>query len=334
VIAVEGNHDTSIYGDHVSWMEYLSCKGFLKLLQTRYHNGKANVTGWNEEKKKGAFLDMDGIRFYGLGYLGASSGKKLELFGDAIEPAEFSVALLHAGIDMFNDMDMGVVAKEDVEKLRGKIDYVALGHIHKRYHEGGWLYNPGGLENWKVEECLKSKGYNIVDVKGGGMTVVEKDGIRRPGHILEVNMEELSNDSEVLASVKSAVLDAAIDPAMEPIISVKLTGKAKFDLMMLDVVGIRTWVMNTTGAAECLINNQTSFGKTVVGPGPSDRQQVESEVIGSLVDGIGLGLEDLTQQEKVDLVLRYKALALQPAATRMDDLRELLTVSHEHREGA
>ncbi len=332
VVAVEGNHDTSIYGEHFSWMEYLSHKGFLKLLQTRYPNGKANVIKWNEEKRKGSNIDLDGVRFYGLGYLGASSGKKLELFGEAIEPTEFSVAMLHAGIDMFNDMDMGVVAKEDVDKLRDKIDYVALGHIHKRYHEGGWMFNPGGLENWKVEECLKPKGYNIVDVKGGRMTVVEQDSIRRPGHILEVDMAVLRNDSEVLASVKNVVEVAAIDPETEPIVSVKLTGKAKFDLMGLDVTGMRTWVMETTGAAECLINDQTSFEHLSRGiSGSMDRRQVEGEVIAGLVEGIELGMEGMSQQEKVDLILRYKALALQPAGTRQDLLKELLTTVHEER---
>lgn len=309
VIVVEGNHDTSIYSHEMSWLHFLSHQGLLKLLQIRYPDGKADLRPWNEESKKGAFVDVEGVRFYGLGYLGASSSKKLGLLQEAIEPADFTVAMLHAGVDMFNDMDMGGVSTADVNLLREKVDYVALGHVHGRYSVDDWMYNPGGLENWRPEECIKKKGYFLVDVGGGSAKVEAMDSIRRPGFVIDANVAGQNTDGEVSALIRTKVETTEIDPASAPIVCVKLSGKAGFDLMRLDIAAMREWIMSETGAVECLINDRTSFDSVGVGTrGPSPRGEVEREIFGELIKGTEIA--SMSQEQKVDLVLRYKNLAL------------------------
>lgn len=326
VVAVEGNHDISIYSQDVSWLHFLSHKDLLKLLQIRYPNNKACLTPWSEEKKKGAYLDINGVRFYGLGYLGASSSKKISLLKDAIEPAEFTVAMLHAGIDMFNDMDMGMARQDDVDTLSDKIDYVALGHVHGRYSIKDWMFNPGGLENWRPDECVKKKGYFVVEVNGSSAKIEAVDSIRRPGHLINVSIDGLENEVQVTKAIKSAVEGAVIDPNSAPIVSVKLSGKANFDLIGYDIGTIKEWIVTQTGAVECLVNDKSSFDfKSDRKKDHIERHQVERDVIGELLKGKDIA--GMSIDEKIDLVLTYKRVALSQEhdkSERADNLRDLL----------
>jgi DNA repair protein SbcD/Mre11 len=328
VLAIEGNHDTTIYGDHISWIHFLSHRGLLKLLQTRYPDNKANIIPWTEELKKGAYHDIDGVRFYGLGYLGASSKKKLELLSEGIEPGDYTVGLLHAGVDMFNDMDMGGASKEDIELLRDKIDYMALGHVHYQYSIDEWIYNPGGLENWRIEECRRKKGYFVVDVKGNDKDVRFVESERRPCHIIDVDMSQLDGAKEIVRHIKSLVEERGISPNPQPIVSVKLNGKAKYDLTALDIEGVRKWIIDQTSAAECLVNDRTSFDMIgSAGMRHMDHRQVERETIAKLVGENDLGFKGLTPEQTVGLVLRYKEIALQGLniPERHAQLKELIS---------
>lgn len=308
VLAIEGNHDASIYSDQTSWMNYLSQKGLMKLLQTRFRDGKPELKQWNADSRSGSFIDIENVRIYGLGYLGASAPKKLELLEPLIKKNGYTIAMLHGAIDMFHEMDMGNIASKDVNRLQEKVDYLALGHVHKRYSSSGWMHNPGGLENCRLDESTKEKGYFLIDTDNGSSEFIASR--RRPGHVLKVDISQCSNAIEVDQCVQEAIKTCkAIDPNTKPIVGIFYQGNTRLKAKDLDNETTAAKVIAQTNAAECLIMDETSMWSEGTSSGrPSDRASIEIEEIGTLVEE--MGETEYKKEEMVEFIRSFRNMAL------------------------
>ncbi len=318
-IAVEGDHDVCSCGKQTSWLRFLAHRDLVKLLDSR-HAVRGKMKEWSEETKSGSYIDIEGVRFCGLGYNGEMSSLGLNLFREAVEPAEFTVAMLHAAVGRHNDTDLGGMEGYDAEMLGEKVDYLALGHVHGRYSIGGWMFNPGGLENWRPEECLRKKGYFLVDVSGSEASVEAIDSVRRPGHVVNVDVSGLDTDAGVNRAIKVAMREADIDPATGPIVSVDLVGRPRFDLSNYDGGGMCSWVISLTGAVECLVNDRTCFAPSVAMQ--ADRPK-DLEVIREVVRHHA---SRLTPEEASDLVLKYRH---DPVGEEVEEQYPGFSVDHE-----
>jgi DNA repair protein SbcD/Mre11 len=174
-IAVEGNHDRSYYRDGVSWLQFLCWEGLLRLLNPLVRNGVPVLAPWDQQAMRGAYVDLqDGaLRVYGLPWYGAGTARVLEQLARELERArddeaaagvEYRVLVLHTGVDGILPQLHGLPTRQQFEPLRGLVDYVALGHVHKPYEIDDWLYNPGSTETWGAEESEWERGYYYVQV--------------------------------------------------------------------------------------------------------------------------------------------------------------------------
>ncbi len=174
-IGIEGNHDRSYYRDGVSWLQYLSYFGVLKLLNPLVHEGAPEVTEWSQSTMRGLYVPLrDGrLRVYGLPWYGASTARVVRGLADSLTAAraeedaagvEYRVLLMHSGVEGILPQLHGLPTRADFEPLRGLVDYVALGHVHKPYEIDNWLYNPGSTETWGAEESAWDRGYYTVRV--------------------------------------------------------------------------------------------------------------------------------------------------------------------------
>lgn len=297
-IAIEGDHD-AFFGREASWLRYLARRGLVKLLDVRSTAG-AELRGWSEERGTGSFIDVEGVRFFGLGYRGEASPPGMRLVREAIEPADLTVAMMHAGIGPCNAP--GAMSARDAEVLREKVDYLALGHVHERFSTDGWMFNPGGLENWRPEECAAGKGYFIVDVSGADYKVEAVDSARRAGHIISVDVSGLATDAAVNGAIKAALRDADIDPASGPVVSVDLVGRPRFDLSRYDGGSMCSWIISLTGAVECLVNDRTLLEP----PGNVQSASITAAGRESRIDASlrSASASRMTPEERADLILR------------------------------
>ncbi len=168
VICVEGNHDRAHFSDEVSWMNYLAREGFIKLLNPEIRDGKVLITPWDEKKARGAYYEIDGVRIYGIKYYGSSTEAVLREFIKNVEPSDrFSILMMHTAIEGYIPGNAGVISYSTLSELRDRINYVALGHVHKFYTVDDWVYNPGSLETWSVDEYRWKKGFIHAVVKDG-----------------------------------------------------------------------------------------------------------------------------------------------------------------------
>lgn len=165
-VAIEGNHDAPHVHRHLSWLEYLCDQELLSLLDVdRAPNGYRSLVPFDLESRRGSYLDLAGVRVYGMKYYGVSTARILEELHEEIEAGEsrYTVLMLHAGLQGQVPHLHGGLTPSELEPLRGRVDYLALGHIHKRLMDD-WIFNPGSTEINSMEEIDWPHGFFEVEV--------------------------------------------------------------------------------------------------------------------------------------------------------------------------
>lgn len=176
VVVIEGNHDKAFYVDEESWLYFLNHQQLIILLQTSVIDGQVVLTNYNGTC--GGLLERENYRIVGLGYWGGATEKYLsELAKQIKQSSKFTILMLHAAINRLVGQDMGDIKGENILALQGKVNYIALGHIHNRYEYNQFAFNPGALENIRLKDGL------TMEDKGFYHVVVNDDNSFTANHI-------------------------------------------------------------------------------------------------------------------------------------------------------
>lgn len=289
VIAIEGNHDiVSSYDDRPSWLSYLNSVGLLRLLRTEFKEGKPIMKQWTEADRRGNWLDLAGVRIYGAGWFGASTARRLEIMGPLLEKNGFTILMLHAGINRMDEA-FGMIDPERLAVIRDKVDYVALGHMHKRYEIDGYAYNAGALENWDLAEERHGdqKGYWLVEVSGGKFTPMPRTVRRRHVHAATFQCDGLTTLGDVLEGVIKSARSWPLAP--ESVAYVRLTGIPSFNVAEIDTKAVGAEIVSATGckAAEVIAAFGRRPGESIEEASMVPRELIEAEEIEKLVRDTG-----------------------------------------------
>lgn len=182
VVAIEGNHDAQHYYKNLSWMEFLCDAGLLHLLDLRREeNGLKRLVPFDPETRRGSWLDLSGARVYGLKYYGASTARIIEDVAGDVEPGQdgYVIMMLHAGMQGQVPHLHGGLTPGQLGPLRPAVDYIALGHVHKRLVEAP-IFNPGSLETNSTEEMEWEHGFFHVSVDTEATPKQTVDAISTP----------------------------------------------------------------------------------------------------------------------------------------------------------
>lgn len=250
VIAVEGNHDkTFVHTVEHTWMQFLAEEELLILLRPTFNADGAVLDPWDPNTRRGAWVEIEGVRFVGAGYLGAATPARTRQIVARIEGAKPVVLLLHAGPDYFVG-EGGGFSPEDLKALEQAVCYLALGHIHRPMRHGGWACNPGSVENCELHEATYDRdrsgspvprGYAVVEIdpsRPKRPTSIEvRSNPRRPVHRVELDCSAFGNKTKrgpealVSAAVK-AIGDAG--PGAEAVMDLRLTGSLNLNRIAVD----------------------------------------------------------------------------------------------------
>lgn len=277
VLAVEGNHEKAHYRDQYSWVDFLDGLGYLRLLNPRFEEGRALLEPHGDEG--GAYVDLPGgvrvppqygVRVYGLKYYGASTGKVFRLFADALAQmdhagVDFSIVIAHAGLEGQLPRYSGTLTYNDLAPLRDRVDYLALGHIHKPYEVEGWIYNPGSPETWSVEEAAwPDRGYYLVEIEPGNDPGHKAELIaplqRRPFSRLPCPVDALEEPNAVYDGVRALLRrkDREIVREPAPVVELTLTGVLAFNRFDLDLDYIESIVRDAVSPLLVRVRNMTT----------------------------------------------------------------------------
>jgi DNA repair exonuclease SbcCD nuclease subunit len=72
--------------------------------------------------------------------------------------------MAHIGVEGYVKNMYGCIPSAKLHKLRGKVDYIALGHLHRAFVEGNLVFNPGSLESCDISETQYERGIYFVEV--------------------------------------------------------------------------------------------------------------------------------------------------------------------------
>ena len=272
VYAIEGNHDRAFVRDRDSWLRFLEGRGYIRLLKPDVSEREVRFLDYGEGG--GCVAHAAGVRMIGLGYPGASCPAYLEKLNEWLEKTnEYTVLLLHAGFSNFFTEDMGRTDIKELEKLFGRIDYVAMGHIHRREEMLGKVYMPGSTEYVDAREAMRKdeKGFYIVDTAADTARFVPVPV--RPYVFLDV-------DARAETDILGAVLKKAGKLEGAPVLAVTL----KTDGPVADKRELEEKIAEESGALLCEITVVTEVGGGEAGEmGALDREAFERAVLFDLL---------------------------------------------------
>src|SRR5437588_2765995 len=252
VVAIEGNHDRHEAVTDYSWMRSFSQAGFLVLLEpARLEEGDASalpweMVPWDEESRAGSYIDIKGARVFGSHWYGTSANAAMGILSEALRRARgrglFQILLLHTDVEGQLNRPIPALSVEKLKELRPLVDYVALGHTHKRFELDGWAFNPGSLEACSIDEYREERGLYLVEVDEERKVKATfiNDYVQRPFQRLTFDVSGAEDPEAVHARVIETVRREARahdpesdDPA--PIIEISLRGHLGFKNSLLNL---------------------------------------------------------------------------------------------------
>lgn len=314
VLAIEGNHDKAFCEDKISWMQFLSEENYIKLLKPDFHGNDIYLHRWNSQKlNRGAFIETENARIYGIGYLGATTGQRIKQIADKIErDGKFTIMMLHAAIQSMAKMDIGCLKLDEIEVLKDRVDYLALGHLHHRNEMDEWAFNPGAPECWDMAEADYEKGFYHVILVTDASVKKQVNFIkskRRDTYRKEIDISGSKNPSEVEEKVWNNIEYNVIAVMDRPIVQLLLVGKIDFDPTEIDVSSIGKKLQNEY---KCLVteivNNANLFINKYDKGKILDRESIEREVILDLIKQTARFSD--SEEKLADLALRIKDMVL------------------------
>lgn len=304
VIAITGNHDkTFVNSDQLTWLDYLADDGLLILLETRFGAEGALLEPWDPVKRRGSCVDLGGVRFTGAGYLGASTPAKVRQVIERLEPGRPHVLLLHAGPDYFVG-EGGGFSVEDLQFMRERVCYLALGHIHKPMVYEGWACNPGSPENCELNEArydrdpsgnVRPRGYAWLEIDPAAAaplrSVEIRSNPRRP--VFQINLDctpfgnKLKDGVAALQEAACKLIAGQLAPP-QAAIDLRLVGKINLGRIALDLRVAGQQLERAAGVtAVALDASGINLGETAPGAAPQQpelsREEIERGAIRTLM---------------------------------------------------
>ncbi|MET0626103.1 MAG: exonuclease SbcCD subunit D [Pyrinomonadaceae bacterium] len=274
VVAIEGNHDRRDAVSDYSWMRSFSQAGFFILLEpARAPESSENalpweMVPWDEETRSGSYVDIKGARVYGTHWYGTSANAAMPMLAESLRAARgeglFHILLLHTDVEGQLSRPIPALSVEKLKELRALVDYVALGHTHKRFELENWAFNPGSLEACSIDEYREERGLYLVEVDDAHnvkATFVD-DYVQRPFQRLTYDVSGAEDPQVVHDGVMETVAREARahDPESgepAPIIEINLRGHLGFKNSLLDMRKMREEASEKTGALHVMLKNQS-----------------------------------------------------------------------------
>ncbi|HEX5706169.1 MAG TPA: exonuclease SbcCD subunit D [Pyrinomonadaceae bacterium] len=349
VVVIEGNHDRRDSVSPYSWMRSFSQAGLLMLLEpAKGEEGDAPIAlaPWDEERREGTYVDIAGARIIGTHWYGTTTGVAVSLLADAIrqrrDPSLFHILMLHTDVEGQLSRPIPALPVEKLKELRAAVDYVALGHTHKRFEIDNWAFNPGSLEACSIDEAREERGVYLVEVDDERRVSAThiKDYFQRPFQRISFDVSGLETADAVregvIEKLKLEARGASVDGAAKsegvaaesggegasdgderpaPIIEISLRGHLGFKNSLLELGRIREEARELTGALHVLVKNQSVPVEYAVAADLDPdvtRAERERRIVADLIarNNRWRGRAD----EMAELVLQAKKLALSDEA--------------------
>jgi len=297
VVVIEGNHDCHESESKFSWLRSLSQWGFIKLLEPVYDENGVRLTAWDENERKGSYIDIDGVRIFGSIWYGSTVSQALPTLIDQLREhrssEHFNVMMLHTDVEGQLNRPIPALPVAKINELKSCIDYLALGHTHKNFEIDGWVYNPGSLEACSVDEYANVRGAYLVEVENGKHTAqLMRDYHQRPVVRLSFDVSGQATPEDLRENLFAQLrreltpYDSGANGGAAPVIEFTLRGHLGFKPSLLETNRLRDEIKTEFNPLLVMMKNQTVPLEYAVAAGLSEhvpRAERERRVIEDLI---------------------------------------------------
>jgi len=173
IIAIEGNHDIRKFSIGLklsergqSWLKLISSLGLIVLLDANLDDSPEDLfKQYDSRLKRGGKIQVKNVVIHGIQYIGQDPVEYLPKLKAAIkkEKGIYNILLQHYGIEGQMKNVPGVKLK-NIELLKDRVNYLALGHFHRQFIVDDWIYNPGSSEAASWIDSTFKRGVFLVEV--------------------------------------------------------------------------------------------------------------------------------------------------------------------------
>jgi DNA repair protein SbcD/Mre11 len=338
VVAIEGNHDRRDAVSDYSWMRSFSQAGFFILLEPARAEETAEnalpwqMVPWDEEAKAGSYVDIKGARIFGTHWYGTSANAAMPMLAESLRAAReeglFHILLLHTDVEGQLNRPIPALSVEKLKELRTLVDYVALGHTHKKFEIENWAFNPGSLEACSIDEAREVRGAFLVEVddeRAVKATFID-DYVQRPFDRLTVDVSGAEDADAVHERLMDTVRREATphDPSTgepAPIIEINLRGHLGFKNSLLDMRKMREEASAHTGALHVMLKNQSVPVEYAVAAGldaDTSRAHRERRIVEDLIARDNRYRDRAREMAELVLEAKRRALGDEPAESILE----------------
>jgi len=230
--------------------------------------------------------------------------------------------LLHTDVEGQLNRPIPALSVEKLKELRTLVDYVALGHTHKKFEIDNWAFNPGSLEACSIDEHREERGLYLVEVDDDRAVKATfiNDYVQRPFQRLTVDVSGAEDPEVVHIRVMDAVKREARphDPESgepAPIVEINLRGHLGFKNSLLDMRKMREEASAATGALHVMLKNQSVPVEYAVAAGldaDTSRAHRERRIVEDLIARDNRFRDRAREMAEVVLEAKRRALGDEP----------------------
>ena len=341
VVVTEGNHDRPKDREHKSWLESFADRGYFAYLDAGFSARETpggtremmcTLAPFDHERMAGSYVDLAGIRIVGMRYVGHSLRRCVDAMARALDglptPAARTILAVHGGVEGIIPGYKAEVTRDQLAVLEPRLDYLALGHIHKRFTNRDlddplgthgatlreWVFNPGSLQLWRRDEAPWRHGFYDVlldDALPRGLEARFVEAPDRPCAAMHLDVGDCASPEDLLAAARRIVEERrdTLGAGERPLAFLVLGGRLRFDRRELDLGALDTLLRDVFDPVARDVADRTVLTEADVRlgsgwDGPIDQAGLEREIYRQLwladerdrphADA----LADLTQQVK------------------------------------
>lgn len=295
VVTIEGNHDQKHTDSEYSWLRSLADWGLLYLLEPLSEDGRFRLNEWVQASARGGYIDIGRARIFGSHWYGASANRAIPMLTREIREnrreGSFHIAMLHTDIEGHETHPIPALSAAALDELRDAVDYVAVGHTHRRFEIDNWVFNPGSIEITSIGDYRETRGVYLVEVADDNSVSARHidDYRHRPFQRLDLDVSGRASGEEITAAALEKFQNEArraADAGPAPIIELTLRGILGLPNSQLELKKIRDEAKKMTGALHVRIRNHTTpldyTGRELPDDAES-RERIERRVVEELI---------------------------------------------------
>ncbi|MFZ0925629.1 MAG: DNA repair exonuclease [Halobacteriota archaeon] len=169
----------------------------------------------------------------GLGYHGIYLRSKIENFFKQM-PDALNIILLHAAVEHHIAEGHPDITLSELEMLRPRAAYLALGHSHNKFKISDWIFNPGSPEYYRFSDQDNKRIFYDVVLEDGKAEVSEIE-VRSARRMFGLNVELSSTDQATEKTLELLDRENADNQIADSLVRVVFGGQAPTDLSLTEL---------------------------------------------------------------------------------------------------